>query len=147
MDAQKKTKNMTVSGRTISLYDFVEGTRKLRSWEKEFVPFSSPQIALDIALYATAARLKNRLVVSKSVHLTVGYSSDRVREVLGALVADGWIEKTEHPSDRRIRLIQASDKLVDLMSEYKKQSRSCIGDCACGLTTRVPIMHLRLNSG
>lgn len=147
MDVQIRNENMTVHGRPIALYGFVEGALALRRWEKEFVPFSSPQIALDIALYATAARLKNRLVVSKSVHLTVGYSSDRVRELLGALVADGWIEKTEHPSDRRIRLIQASDKLMELMSEYEKQSRSCIGDCACGLATRVPIMPLRLKSG
>lgn len=106
-----------------ALFAFAEGTLALRQWERNCVPFCSPQIALDIALYATAAKLRNHFIVSKSVHLTVGYSADRVREVVADLVSGGWILKTQHPSDKRVRVLEATDKLMRLMSEYEKRIR------------------------
>lgn len=97
-----------------------------RRWEKANIPFFSPQIALDIALYATAARLENQAIASKTVHLTVGYSADRVREVLICLEAEGWISRVPHHQDGRIRLIEATDKLIALMLQYEQVKRSSL---------------------
>ena len=95
-----------------------------RRWEKANIPFMSPQIGLDIALYATAAKLQNKDVASKTVHLTVGYSSDRVREVLIELERGGWIIRKRDRQDGRIRLIEATDKLIELMLQYENITRS-----------------------
>lgn len=108
------------------LPSFPTACLETRRWEKANIPFFSPQIALDIALYATAARLQNQAIASKTVHLTVGYSPDRVREVLMSLEADGWISKVPHRHDGRIRLIEATDKLIALMLQYEQVKRSCI---------------------
>jgi hypothetical protein len=97
-----------------------------RRWEKRNIPFASPQIALDIALYATAARLEGQPIASKTVHLTVGYSADRVREVLMELERGGWISKLPHRRDRRIRLIEATDKLVALMLRFEDIKRAAL---------------------
>lgn len=104
-----------------------------RRWEKSHIPFASPQIALDIALYATAAKLENQPIASKTVHLTVGYSPDRVREVLLALEAEGWISKVPHRHDGRIRLIEATDKLIALMLQYEQVKRSYLSYIESGL--------------
>lgn len=131
----------------IPLYIFSQGLLSLRRWERRFVPFSSPQIALDIALFATAARLDKRFITSKSVHLTVGHSADRVREVLAELVCDGWIAKTRHPNDKRIRVIEATDKLVYLMSEYERCARAQLSECASGFSAPYLKQHVCLPPG
>lgn len=104
-----------------------------RRWEKAHIPFASPQIALDIALYAMAARLENQAIASKTVHLTVGYSPDRVREVLMSLEAEGWISKVPHRHDGRIRLIEATDKLMALMLKYEQVKRSFLLQIPAGV--------------
>lgn len=109
---------------TGSLLQFLEGTISLRQWERAKVPFSSPQIAFDIALRVTQLRLENRFIPLKAIHLSVDHSADRVREILAQLARDGWIERVEHAEDRRVRLLRASDKLVELMISYKEQARS-----------------------
>lgn len=131
----------------VALHSFAEGSLAIRRWERNFVPFSSPQIALDIALYATASKLKNRFVSSKSVHLTVGHSADRVREVLTELISGGWIAKTQHPHDKRIRLIEATDRLIALMLEYEKCTRTRLGECTCGLPSRASGRRIHLQAG
>lgn len=148
---------MTIMSKTIEpaddtiaiseLRSFVEGALAVRRWERNFVPFSSPQIALDIALYATASRLQNRFIVSKSVHLTVGHSVDRVREVVMELVSGGWLAKVPHPIDRRIRLLEATDKLVQLMSEYEKCSRTRHNQPPCSSPSTMPEQPMHIHTG
>lgn len=106
-----------------ALHSFLNAQLSIRKWERAHIPFLSPQIALDIVIYAAALRLEQRPLPSKNVHLTVGHSADRVREVLSELVAEGWIERVVDPSDRRIRLIRATDKLLNLMEDYAHQTR------------------------
>jgi len=113
------------------LPSFTAACLETRRWEKTNIPFFSPQIALDIALYATAARLENQTIASKTVHLTVGYSPDRVREVLISLEADGWISKVPHRHDGRIRLIEATDKLIALMSQYEQAKCLYLSQVQC----------------
>lgn len=96
-----------------------------RRWERANIPFASPQIAFDIALYATVVRLEKQKVSAKTVHLTVGHSADRVREVLLNLEADGWVAKVPHHDDGRIKLIEATDKLVMLMNDYADARNCC----------------------
>lgn len=103
-----------------ALHKFVSNWISLRRWERSSVPFSSPQIALDVALFATLMRLEGRVIPAKSAHLSVGHSADRAREIVNMLVADGWICRKSHPGDGRIRLLEATDQLVDLMMEYER---------------------------
>ena len=118
-----------VSPGPASLLSFLEGTISLRHWERAEVPFSSPQIAFDIALHVTQLRLENRFIPLKGIHLSVNHSADRVREILGTMIRDGWIERTEHPNDRRMRLLRASDKLVSLMASYEEHARIKLTAC------------------
>lgn len=111
-------------GSSAGLSSFLSACIEARRWEKANIPFASPQIAYDIALFAAVSRLGNQRVASKSVHLALGYSPDRVREVLVALEADGWISKLPHQGDGRMRLIHATEKLMLLMQEYGKHRQS-----------------------
>lgn len=104
----------------VALHKFVSNWISLRRWERSIVPFSSPQIALDVALYATLMRLENRVIPAKGAHLAVVHSADRVREIVSMLVADGWICRKSHPADGRVRLLEATDQLLALMVEYRK---------------------------
>lgn len=102
------------------LHKFVSDWMSLRRWERTSVPFASPQIALDVVLYAVAMRLEGREIPAKSAHLSVGHSADRVREIVSMLVAEGWLCRKPHPADGRIRLIEATDQLIGFMLKYKK---------------------------
>lgn len=113
-----------------SLKCFLAGTLSLRKWTRENLPFLNSQIALDIAIFATSLKLDNQVMAAKSFHLAVGYSADRVREVVSDLVAGGWMLRTAHPRDKRIRFLEASDTLVALMASYERAAREALFDCS-----------------
>lgn len=95
---------------------------KMRSWERTRLPFVSPQIAIDISLHAVANYIHGKQMPSKTFHLVINHSADRVREVLNELVSSGWLKQIKHQRDRRIRLIEPTEKLMTLMAEYQSYS-------------------------
>lgn len=102
----------------VDLHAFLMGALLTRQWGRSQSNVLNSQIGLDIAIYASALRLEGRSVPTKTIHLSIGYSIDRVREVLHDMTAQGLIEKAVDPADRRIRRIQATDKLLSLMRDY-----------------------------
>ena len=110
-------------GEAADLAQFAAKLLTLRNWERSNLPHFRPQIALDILLYAIAASARAYPSPTKEVHLEIGYSQDRVRETIGALVSDHWLTRRSHTGDRRIFWLQPTDRAIRLIGQYE----ACVG--------------------
>ena len=99
----------------------------LRSWERQHMPMAGSIIAGDIVLLALA-RDDGDAARVKDFHLSLHYSEDRVSQVLKELVRDGWLTMERDDSDRRMRKVHASDRLVLLFREYQRSLIELVDD-------------------
>lgn len=93
----------------------------LRRWERDYVPMFSPQIALDILLYAAVAEASGNPASAKEFHLALGHSKDRTREVAQSLLASHWIQHTPDVRDARVRRVTLTEKGRQLIHEYQRE--------------------------
>lgn len=110
------------------LPDFTEAVLSLRNWERTEIPFFSPQISLDVLLHVSAAALRNELAKVKDVHLAIGHSQDRIREVMKQLADNDWIELLPNARDGRSRIVVPTDKSLNLLDNYRKRLISELTD-------------------
>lgn len=89
-----------------------------RAWERQHVPLFKPQIAFDIILYCTLRSERSTPARPKDFHLAIGSSQDRVRQVLGELARDGWIEIAPDPSDARMKRIMPTARALAVIDDY-----------------------------
>lgn len=90
----------------------------LRSWERQNMPMAGSIIAGDIVLLALAREDGDAARV-KDFHLSLHYSEDRVSQVK-ELTRDGWLTIERDETDRRMRKVHASDRLLLLFGEYQR---------------------------
>lgn len=93
----------------------------LRKWERNFVPLFTPQIALDILLFAAAAESAGTLASMKDFYLALGHSKDRTREVARSLLASQWIALSPDMRDARVKRVSLTDKGRDLLRQYQME--------------------------
>ena len=93
----------------------------LRKWERRHIPLFSPQIALDIMLYAAASEADGRQASAKEFHLALGHSKDRVREVLQSLLTKSWIRHAPDPHDARFKRISLTAMGRELIGTYQSE--------------------------
>ena len=91
----------------------------LRAWEQEHLPYSNSLIARDVILFALARQNSNNLISIKEFHLTLGYSEDRVGEVIKKFTNDGWLAVYKHQDDGRNKIVYPTARLIDLFEEYE----------------------------
>lgn len=93
----------------------------LRKWERSYLPMFTPQIALDILLYAAAMEASGCLASAKDFHLALGHSKDRTREVSQCLLSSQWIRCTSDSRDARVRRVSLTDRGKDLLWGYQRE--------------------------
>lgn len=93
----------------------------LREWERTQIPLFAPQIALDVLLHVAACSAQGRTVKMKEIYLAVGYSQDRIREVVKELIAGDWLSCIRDHRDGRSRLVVATAKALDLLEAYMRR--------------------------
>lgn len=57
----------------------------------------------------------------KEIHLAVGYSQDRIREVVRELIAGDWLGCTRDNRDGLSRLVYPTAKALDLLEAYMQR--------------------------
>lgn len=100
---------------------FADRLLTLRQWERAHIPLFSPQIALDILLYAAAAEAAGRRASAKEFHLALGHSKDRVREVTQTLLTEDYIRYSLDPRDARFRRVSLTDRGRGLIESYQNE--------------------------
>lgn len=110
-------------------HEFARRLLALRKWEKDNIPLLSPQIALDILLFCTAAMGVREPAPTKEFHLMTGHSKDRVREVMKELSEQGLIRCVPDARDARVRRVVPTDAGLQLIEEYRKSHVERLGDC------------------
>lgn len=119
---------------------FSQAVLTLRSWEKRRIPFFTPQIGLDVLLYVGACALNNNSAKIKEIHLALGYSQDRIREVTKQLAEDGWIEIAKHNGDGRSKSVKPTDKAIKLLEEYQSRLVSGVAIITSDKNTEAPAL-------
>jgi len=99
----------------------------LRAWERGHIPLHAPQISLDILLQVAASAARHQPARMKDLHLAIGYSQDRIREVVHHLVADDWIELTADARDGRSKFLKPTARALRLLEDYRAQLRGALG--------------------
>lgn len=81
----------------------------IRSWERRNLPLANSLMAAEI-LYFVTAKAGSEPVRVKDLHLTLGYSEARVRQILHALSDGGWIAIERHGDDARMRSLRHTER-------------------------------------
>ena len=115
---------------------FADALLSIRSWERSRIPLHAPQISLDILLHVAASVARRQPARMKDLHHAIGYSQDRIREVVHQLAADDWIELIADARDGRSRFVQPTAKALRLLEEYRAQLLRGVGSAA---TARVEV--------
>jgi hypothetical protein len=106
---------------------FADALLSIRSWERSHIPLHAPQISFDILLHVAASVARHRPARMKELHLAIGYSQDRIREVVHQLAADDWIELIADARDGRSRFVQPTAKALRLLEDYRAQLLRGVG--------------------
>lgn len=100
---------------------FLENLLSMRSWERQNVPLYQPQIALDILLHSSACAAKGQPAKIKDIHLAIGHSQDRIREIIRELVNGDWLIPERDKHDGRARRVLPSPKCLSLLENYRSR--------------------------
>jgi DNA-binding MarR family transcriptional regulator len=100
----------------------------LRLWERREIQLYSPQIALDILLHTTVATRRDQPAKIKHIHLAIGYSEDRVREIIKDLVANNFLELVRDQLDGRSKLVIPTAKTADILGKYIERARKTFAE-------------------
>ena len=91
----------------------------LRQWEQDNLPHQNSMIARDIMVLVLAKYSSGTPLTIKDVHLTLGYSEDRVGEMIKQFTKDGFLIVEKDINDRRIKTVKPNHKLISLFEEYE----------------------------
>lgn len=98
---------------------FSLSVQRIRLWEDAHLPLSQSRIAFDLfMLIAHSAELEQPMTL-KELFNSLRYSERGIRYVLDQFIAGGWCSVTGNESDRRFRLVVATDLMRERLREYE----------------------------
>ena len=96
----------------------IGGIFALRSWCKEHLPIENSLIAYDLILVLAINNYAKNDISIKELFASVPHSYTAVRGHYLRFVKDGWVEHYLDSSDRRIKYVRPTPKLVKTMNDY-----------------------------
>jgi len=96
----------------------IGGIFALRSWCKEHLPIENSLIAYDLILVLAINNYAKNDISIKELFASVPHSYTAVRGHYLRFVKDGWVEHYLDASDRRIKYVRPTPKLVKTMNDY-----------------------------
>jgi len=96
----------------------ISGIFALRSWCKEHLPIENSLIAYDLILVLAINNYAKNDISIKELFASVPHSYTAVRGHYLRFVKDGWVEHYLDSSDRRIKYVRPTPKLVKTMNDY-----------------------------
>lgn len=92
----------------------------VHGWMRQNLPFGTSSVAVDIALFALSRMEQGRPAYVKDFHLALGYSEDRVSELLRELTDSGWLVLRRDGGDGRLRQVLPTERLIDAFDECQR---------------------------
>ena len=96
----------------------IESIFALRSWCKDNLPIENSLIAYDLILVLAINNYAKNNISIKELFASVPHSYTAVRGHYLRFVNDGWVEHYLDESDKRIKYVRPTTKLVKTMNEY-----------------------------
>jgi DNA-binding MarR family transcriptional regulator len=90
----------------------------LRTWCKDHLPTENSLIAYDLILVLAINNYAKNNISIKELFASVPHSYTAVRGHYLRFVKDGWVEHYLDESDKRIKYIRPTAKLVKTMNDY-----------------------------
>lgn len=92
----------------------------VHGWMRQNLPFGTSSVAVDIALLALSRREERRPAYVKDFHLVLGYSEDRVSELLRELADTGWLSLQRDDGDGRLRQVLPTARLIAAFADCQR---------------------------
>jgi hypothetical protein len=99
---------------------FSHCVRHIRKWEDDHLPLSQSRIAFDLFMLIGHSSQTEQPMTLKELFNSLRYSERGVRYVLEQFIDSGWCEIVGSEQDRRFRLVVATQRLVDKLTEYEQ---------------------------
>lgn len=99
---------------------FSQCVRHIRTWEDAHLPLSQSRIAYDLFMLIAHSSQTQQPMTLKELFNSLNYSERGVRYVLDQFVDSGWCLVVGSEEDRRFRLVVATQRLTDKLSEYEQ---------------------------
>lgn len=99
---------------------FSQCVRQIRTWEDAHLPLSQSRIAFDLFMLIGHSSQTEHHMTLKELFNSLKYSERGVRYVLEQFVDGGWCEIVGAEQDKRFRLVVATQRLVDKLTEYEQ---------------------------
>ena len=96
----------------------IGGIFALRSWCRDNLPTENSFIAYDLILVLAINNYAKNNISIKELFASVPHSYTAVRGHYLRFVNDGWIEHYFDASDKRIKYVRPTPKLVKTMNDY-----------------------------
>ena len=93
---------------------------ELHSWLRVNLPIANSYVATDI-LFLVA--IENRLKV-KELFTSLPYSYTAIRQHYKRLLEENWIVQIADRSDKRVKYLQATDKLNDVLRKFAQKIKN-----------------------
>jgi DNA-binding MarR family transcriptional regulator len=90
----------------------------LRTWCKDNLPIENSLIAYDLILVLAINNYAKNNISIKELFASVPHSYTAVRGHYLRFVKDGWVEHYLDESDKRIKYVRPTAKLIKTMNDY-----------------------------
>lgn len=96
----------------------IEGIFALRDWCKSNLPTEDSLVAYDIILIIAISHYTKSPLSVKHLFSSMPHSYTAIRYHYSRFITEGWLEHESNEKDRRIKLVKATDKLIDTINDY-----------------------------
>ena len=98
----------------------IGGIFALRTWCRDHLPIENSLIAYDLILALAINNYAKNNISIKELFASVPHSYTAVRGHYLRFVKDGWVEHYLDASDRRIKYVRPTPKLIRTINAYTK---------------------------
>jgi DNA-binding MarR family transcriptional regulator len=98
----------------------IGGIFALRTWCRDHLPIENSLIAYDLILVLAINNYAKNNISIKELFASVPHSYTAVRGHYLRFVNDGWVEHYLDSSDRRIKYVRPTPKLIRTINAYTK---------------------------
>jgi DNA-binding MarR family transcriptional regulator len=97
---------------------------RLHQWEERNLPGQSARQAMALSMWLLKSKHQARPI--SHLYLDLRFSEPTLRRVVRAFVDHGLASIEPDPGDSRVRLIRGTDKLKQLLEEYRELVRQIV---------------------
>ena len=90
----------------------------IREWEKAQLPSPKSALAYELFLLVAHHTLSETPLTLDQLFLSMDYTETAIRRQLNTLIAGAWCELVAGNSDKRLKHVVATQKMIDLIDKY-----------------------------